>query len=404
MREYWVILRSVSAAHLRENETILIKETSASVSPVREIILHTEYAGGEPRFLRCDIRGMASSVDDAIVMYGNLAGEYLNLLSFLANAAVGHPDISVVYEVTPETDKRAYRQRILAQRSVHPVMFRTIPANWFGEVQKAVNAHPKRERLRRSIAYYAEALRSWHPHNMIIPGEFLFQAVEALSPIIMAAEMAALGKTTKHDLAQHYGFSPRDESDRHHLSDLDGRLRCLRMFDDREDIYQGLRDLSNGFEHAYLTFDAIRSLSKQVSHTAAEAIRRTILVQTGVSPDVVAEIHAHIATTPLAGWIPVVEIEGFWRGSLDDVPAKAIPVECRAAVQIGGRVEEGKMKSGFETKLSIARIGDLPSIEFGITGASIALPGTNKLAISRWESGDATLISPNVKPEPDDSS
>ena len=109
-------------------------------------------------------------------------------------------------------------------------------------------------------------------------------------------------------------------------------------------------------------------------------------------------------TTPLAGWAPVVEIEGVWGGNLDEVPAKAIPVECRAEVQIGGRVEEGKMKREFETKLNIARIGDLPNVEFGITGTSIALPGSDKLAISGWESGDPTPLSPNVKPEPGDSS
>lgn len=404
MREYWVILRSVSAAHLQENGTILIKAASASTIPVREVVLHSEYTAGGPRFLRCDIRGMADSVDDAIVMYGNLAGEHLNLLSFLANAAVGQPNVAVIYEVTPGADKRAYRQRILAQTPVHPVMFRTIPTRWFGVVQEAINAHPKSERLRRSISYYAEALRSWHPHDMIRPGEFLFQAVEALSPVIVAAEMATLGTKTKQDLAQYYGFSPKDESDRSHLYDLEGKLRCLRIFGEREDIYQGLRKLSDGFEHAYLPFDEIRSLSKQVSQMASEAIRRTILVQAGVSSDVLVELHAPSVTMPLAGWAPVVEIEGVWGGNLDEVPAKAIPVECHAEVQIGGRVEEGKMERKFETKLNIARIGDLPNIEFGITGTSIALPGSGKLAISRWESGDVTPISPNVKPEPEDSS
>jgi hypothetical protein len=74
------------------------------------------------------------------------------------------------------------------------------------------------------------------------------------------------------------------------------RLRLL--FDGDEETYHQVKRASDGFEHGFLDFHAIRATALDLREKAAGYMRRALLRLSGVSRDTIHELLGHPYTNP----------------------------------------------------------------------------------------------------------
>jgi hypothetical protein len=385
MRDYCVVTRASSAVHFRQTANVLVSATPESTIPIKNLDIRSLYSGDKPGQLQCVIRGHAESVEEAVTLFANLGGEFLQLMALIGNAAVLKEDLALVYETTEDAAKKDFFQRLKDSRTSEPIVFRIIDPQWLLEAHRLIQTHQSAHRIQRAIAHYAESLRVWHPMDMIRPATYLFMAVEAVGKVIedrLLVEHAC----TKHDLAVKWGFEPKDESDRSHLWHFDGELRRRHIFEGNIETYQKLRKMSDGFEHAYLKFDHVRKLAKEAAEPAAISIRSAILREIGICAKTASTLNSQPFATFLAGWAPVLEIEGHWAGSESGLQPGEAPVELHAQIELSGRMQDGVQGVQFQSTIKFDKDRVVDERQLFVAASRIALPGRGALDIDiNWE-------------------
>jgi hypothetical protein len=314
-----------SAVRLAGDTVFRVTASSDSTGPINEIRVRNRFANINRRLvvvgLIAEARGDAATADASLAVLAPAAAPFFQVLATAANAAVDEPGEFVAY--APPTRRRE-GEFIQQRQYVSPLAastVRSIGGVDFNEVVAALHEHPDHERLQRAMAHYRSALSARVPFNRLMSAEHLYIAAENLSQVVFRRKCREAGLSVsddrrqmgenKHSLAEAAGFKPRSGGNQH-LNGYDSHLRRTEIFDGDGDVYKGLRDASDGFEHGYASFGTIQASADSLSDKAFRCIRRAILRELGLSDG--AGVLAPKFDHPLEGWQPVIQFSGTYRG------------------------------------------------------------------------------------------
>jgi hypothetical protein len=137
---YVVVIRARSAAHFPQGKGIAVQ------LPVGSCVVVSEYEGGEngwPVNLRGELRGLASSLDDAQLRFKEPLGRVLPLVALAANAGVGDPQMLVAHALTPNDGRDEWIGYEWRERSGGwPPAARLVEPELVGALLEAADAWP----------------------------------------------------------------------------------------------------------------------------------------------------------------------------------------------------------------------------------------------------------------------
>src|SRR5262249_19471170 len=160
-----------------------------------------------------------------------------------------------------------YFQQWLPEAGMLLIERRRVTAELAIRVLRVLSAHGERERIRRAIAQYHQALRNWEPGLEILAPAHLWMAGEALTPAIRRRLLEAHA-TNSAGLADLWKIE---------LKQLDPEIRRRIIMRGDEEAYSKARDASDGLEHGYRDFAEIRAGSIDVRLRVAENLRKSVL-------------------------------------------------------------------------------------------------------------------------------
>lgn len=147
-----------------------------------------------------------------------------------------------------------------------PRSSRVLGTEAFVSVLGAIGSHPDAMRMMRALAQYEIALRHSGPGHEIMALAHLWIVAETLTPIFRKREIARAGG--QEALLQAWGIV---------IQQLDPSVRERCVLEGNHELYSQARQASDGFEHGYLDFSKIRSLSSSRLGELWGSIRRAIL-------------------------------------------------------------------------------------------------------------------------------
>jgi hypothetical protein len=280
--EYVVVARATSAAQFPAGRTLKLD------LPEGTAVLETEYitgAGGLPLGMRGTLRGQATSVSDAQRRMTARLSSVMRWMGLVGNAAQTDTATVVAHGVEVRdgaVEFVAYgRPADVADmppkpRTIHPDSMAAFidGLNRYGaDSAEAVSLYD------RAVGNYCQAVRYWIPEQVLLAGEYLWLATEALSRAMVEVEAARCGLNL-NNLARKRGIAKPA---------LYPAARG-RIFDGHPDALTALSEASEGFEHGYADLDSVRSGFAPVLSVAARCVRRALITELSLPPQAEVEI------------------------------------------------------------------------------------------------------------------
>jgi hypothetical protein len=274
MPEYVVILRAQSGVRLPKDDALIVRRLPTDVGPV-DVLFKTrltsvaQFSKPVPMGLVVEVRGMASSLGEAIPAFASAAQGITPLLAMMGNSQIDDLAPEIAWEVTPGVNERAFFQQHLVEERLLMVARRKLTGDAILRFLQAVATHPDAERIRRTMAQYHQALQNWEPGREILALAHLWMGVEALTPVVLRAELSRLGIDRTALLAQ-WGVTQKQ---------LDSQVRLRLILKGDQDLYRKAKAASDGFEHGYLRVAEIKANSDAVRKDVANHLRESLLAQ-----------------------------------------------------------------------------------------------------------------------------
>jgi hypothetical protein len=349
----WIVELSAKAGFcFEEKQQITIVAALDSTAPVHGVRLRngvcwvsSDHSDDAPTFIGSFIAEAAGSFptkDQAVSFLGNQASPYFQVLAVIANAGVEEPEDLVAYAppLTPDDEGEFVVQRHSQMRSP-AARLRKVAGPDVMSVLQLLMEHPRQERLHRAMAHFRQALNHVDPQNRVVSAESLWMAVENLTRVVFGRlcnehDIDSRSGDAKHQLALALGFQPKKlevrskavqglidsgeltpkdlRRDNSHLDALDAHIRMDILLAADKECYKQLREMSDGFEHGYMSFGDIQ----QKSHVADRAfthLRRAILREIGLDSASPLFEDRFDDPQPQGVWRPVFEGHGEYTDS-----------------------------------------------------------------------------------------
>lgn len=274
MPEYVVILRAQAGIRMPKDEALIIRQIGTAGGPV-DLLFKTRFTSLNgfdrpvPMGLLAEVRGMAPSLDEAIPRFARAAQGIAPLLALMGNSHIEDLAPAIAWEITPGATERSFFQQHLLEDRILMVARRKLKAEAVVRFLKAIEAHPDAERIRRVMAQYHQALQNWDPGLEILALAHLWMGVEALTPVVLRAELARL-RIDREALVKQWGVA---------LKELDSQVRLRLILHGDHDAYKRAKDASDGFEHGFLGIAEIKANSDAVRREVAHHLRESLLAQ-----------------------------------------------------------------------------------------------------------------------------
>ncbi len=114
----------------------------------------------------------------------------------------------------------------------------------------------------------------------------------------------------KSQLAVTMGYALNPDKPSEHLYKLDSEIRRREIFQGDAAAYRNLKAASDGFEHGYSDFAAVRKAVEQAGDAPMSYLREAILRELSLPPDDFATLTGPDYTEALGSWGPEVEVTG----------------------------------------------------------------------------------------------
>lgn len=318
--EISVVLRARSAVRFREgHELVLLADPASEVPVTRTVISNDDDPprddGLHRRGIRIVVTGRGDAFETAANVFAGIGAGFAHVLAVAANASIEEPELALVYQHAPAGGNGSYVQRVRANTPISPAVVVTpIDAELAMRVLTALDKHPEQDRLRRAMEHYTEALRHLHPFQRIRWAEALFIAAENLGPVILRRLIRDAGlegvEDAKSQLAVTMGYALNPDKPSEHLYKLDSEIRRREIFQGDAAAYRNLKAASDGFEHGYSDFAAVRKAVEQAGDAPMSYLREAILRELSLPPDDFATLTGPDYTEALGSWGPEVEVTG----------------------------------------------------------------------------------------------
>lgn len=162
-----------------------------------------------------------------------------------------------------------------------PFTLHEVPNADLKTVLELLPPHPDSERLHRAISYYHAGISLWRPGSELAVLSHMYMAVETLTPVVLRG-LVSQG-TSKDALIAEWQIDRKQ---------LDAEVRRRHIFRNDDDAYKNAKWASDGFEHGFAPFDALRQTASQALLATASYVRQAIIEQLALPQDVSAVLLA----------------------------------------------------------------------------------------------------------------
>jgi hypothetical protein len=275
MMQYTAVLRTRSFLRIREGEGVTIAANGQHGSVEVEFFTHyvdMSLGAAVATELIASVTGDANGLAPASAESLVLANRLSPVIALVANAAIDDFRLQLILDETAGSRKREFLQFAVPS----PELARTsriFPVAEAGEVYRALEAHPSRDRLYSAIVQYLLTMRNWNG-DAILALSHAFIGMEAIKVVALDDELQRVSLTSAQ-LAQKWHVN---------VSQLRNEARLRLLFGNDATCHDSAHDASNGFEHGYETYDAVNVLSQQVRDKTAHYLRSAILRYLGLTP------------------------------------------------------------------------------------------------------------------------
>ena len=309
--EFLVVMRGPSAVMFKPDEQLSVRNLPSEFGPL-DIVYTTRYLNRAPDVtvpgqLWIEIRGKVHTLAEALEPFANSALTILPILSLSANASIGEPDIELGFDNTANITERDYFQSYIPPERDIPHPGRGIDVPDTLTLLEAIGAHPHSERLLRGANQYRLALQSWRLGKETLSLAHLWMAAEAITKAKVRVECETRG-ITEPDLATELGIEREQYSGKR----LEQAVRKKLLLKGDNEVYSKAKEASDGFEHGYLNYGAVRELSRDVRLRMAEYVRIAILEMCELDSAIFSKLTSDPFDEPLGHW-PIVK---YLRGKL----------------------------------------------------------------------------------------
>jgi hypothetical protein len=189
------------------------------------------------------------------------------MVSFAANAPVGHMTIHLAYDATPDVERHEFFENFLPDEHGRPRSGRAVAPAAVSAVLACLDASTDRDRFLRAIEQYRQATKYWRQGWETFAVIHLWMAVEAITKVALrrAIKIEAVGN--EDELVRKWDLADKRA--------LDGEARRRLVFHGDATCEAETRKASDGFEHGFLPFDEINQLAVRVRDRAAQHVRNT---------------------------------------------------------------------------------------------------------------------------------
>ena len=307
-----------------------------------------------PRELVAEVRCEAPSLLKALESSAQSVIATTQVMSFIANAHVGFPEIDVAFDATPGVEDRDFFQRRLVPS---PNLGELVPGRYIdaataGPVHAALAAHRDGSRLLAAISHYSHALSWWRPGNETLALAHLWMGVENLTGAVIRQRLATHG-STEADLMDDLQVSEK--------RDLRPAVRQHLVFRGDKEAYLAAKNASDGFEHGFMNLVAVRRLAQQVHVTVATYLREAVFeLLDGLSDDIRSTLLGPQFQRPRG---PLAVDKYFWgklKGQGEKLSADGFRYPCLDWSEKISKVSEGAdgtWSFSFDDKMTV-RCGD----------------------------------------------
>ncbi|HEX4292908.1 MAG TPA: hypothetical protein VHZ29_02105 [Rhizomicrobium sp.] len=283
------------------------------------LVYRTEYRSGFDAPLPTDfcveVNGEANGIDEAVQKFHQLALDAALIIAFVVNADLGHLEVELAFDSSPNLVEHAFLQTFIPDRPILHIPGRPIDPDAVNKFQALLVGHKERDRLQRAIVQYCEALRRWTAGNGLICLGHLYMGVDALTKAVLRDHLAKNGKT-ENDLLVEWDID---------IKRLDGEVRLRFIFDGDKVCFQAAKQISDTFEHGYDDFAKLRQPAAQIVVKVARYLRRAIIMLAGASPELSEQLLTGTYGGARGPFTLVKKLRGTLVGTLDKLAQDGKP-------------------------------------------------------------------------------
>jgi hypothetical protein len=304
-RTFVVVMRASSAAMLDDGAHIEIPISSplGTVNATfRTRYVDEGFKAKVPRDLWIEVRGPATSLDEAVIGFSGLGSSLVTLIALAANAAVRELALHLAFEDTLGAGEREFLQAYLPDETGVPCVMRPVPLEATLALFGAISDHSEQKRLIRAACQYHSALMHWKLGQEVMALAHLYMGMEALTKAALRAECASRG-VNEDQLVSTLRIEKKH---------LDSWVRRTILFQGDKDCADKAKKASDGFEHGFLDFGNVRALAATVLVKTAKYLRCAILDMAAGKDEKIAPLRTGQYLNPLGAW----EFVKYCRGTL----------------------------------------------------------------------------------------
>ena len=327
-----------------------------------------------PGDLWIDARGPANSVENAVSVFGGIAGTFTPIISFSTNAAVGDLEPELVFNNTCGLKTRDFLQSFLPGKRPIVHVVRKVNSEATICLISAIETSSEKDRIVRAISQYSLALRHWRWGHETLAIAHLYIGMETLTKAVIRSRLAA-SHINQEQFALGLGIDLDNLAPNVSLSEaIDVAVRKHFLFQGDDQCYKDAKAASDGFEHGFMPFDEIRNKARAVRDKTATYIRKAILDIVGIENKYRDIFLATPYDIPLGNWPVVKYVRGQLVGDSDKLAAKGYKypiMSWRPAIKSVDFSESGQYDIKFEENLR-AHLGN--GISFQIKSSEVWMP------------------------------
>ena len=268
---YIVVLKAQSSARFKPERPLIVTNCPSPMGPVklifRTIYVNEGFSVPIPRELWIKLTGSAQSLDSAIKSFSIPALVLVPVIALSVNAPIDTPEVNIAYDNTQGKDGRDFFESFLPDEKGLIRQGRTVNTDATVDLLTALDNHPHQARLLRAINQYSVALLNWKPGREIIAGAHLYMGIDTLTKIALSNYCEEKGKS-EIDLVKEWGIEKQE---------LDSKVRERILFQGDTDCYKKAKKASDGFEHGYVPFPDIYTISTEIRDLTAYYLRSSII-------------------------------------------------------------------------------------------------------------------------------
>ena len=279
-----------------------------------------------------------------------MAASLLPVLALVSNAAIHDPIVHLAYEDTSGVNQREFFQAFVPDEKGFPFAGRRVDSSAVIALLHAIDKHPGRERIERTMTQYQLALLHWTHGQETLALAHLFMGMEVLTKVFLRRECDKRSMT-EEGLAEAFEIEKKQ---------LDPYIRKTLLFKGNHACYKQAKQASDGFEHGFLDFNHIHTLAMDVRDQTATYLRKAIFDISGCEPSALSGITEGRYLIPLGTWNFVKYLRGTLKG---DGPSLALlgepyPImEWRSSVTVFRKLENGKYEFAPDETVTV-KIGE----------------------------------------------